>query len=183
MVRGGIMRDKLKVKLLAELLRLEDDSPKLEEIEKVLGIKEIKGVPFEEWRPFMGDMYYTLTFNFGRWEPDYFYYDGGEDDLSIIEAKLMFKTLEEAEYEANKRNFLLQMKVDFLENSDEINWLDSMQLKYCIIYDRVDDDLSYSTNYVRQLSPLVTTNKDWLEDYLIVFRDEIKEYYFGEKPL
>lgn len=176
------MSDKLKVKLLAELLRLEDDSPKLKEIEKVLEIKEIEGVPFEEWRPFMGDKYYTLTFNFGRWEPDYFYYEGDEDDLSIIDARLMFKTLEEAEYEVNKRNFLHQMEVDFLENTDKIDWHDTSQLKFCIKYDR-REGLDYSINYDTQLSPIVTTNGDWLEDYLIVFEKEIKEYYFGEKDL
>lgn len=93
----------------------------------------------------------------------------------------LLSTYEEAEEYARKQRFLLQMKRDFLDNTDEIDWDNNTQFKYHLIYVHHFEVVESSVCYSQQYSGFYTTNKSWLDQYISENEEEIKKYYFEVK--
>ena len=145
---------------------------KIQKVLKELGIKESK-----RWVPEIGEGYWVVS-NDGEvcelvWEGDGY-------DLSLKLTGNMFKTEEEAQHHLYKINFLAQMKIDFEDNSDEIDWSNNDQTKYSARLDHFKNKIGVTWWGQNQLQgTLYTTNKDWLEQYIIDNERQIKKYCFG----
>lgn len=102
-------------------------------------------------------------------------------DAKIFENQEVFRTTEEAEEHAKKQRFLLQMKRDFLDNSDDIDWEYKGQTKWSIGYDHDIDKIDIDGMWKTQFNDFHTTNKEWLEEYIEKHEEDIKKYYFEIK--
>ena len=143
-----------------------------EELKDLLGIKDEKYfIPEEDGRYFavnMAGRVYQSSKNSSL-------------DQERINNSEVFRTVEEAEEHAKKQRFLLKMKRDFLDNSDEIDWKDSSQKKHFINYNNKVHKIAVKYNTYFQSKYLYTTNEEWLEEYIEKYEDEIKKYYFEIK--
>ena len=128
------------------------------------------------WIPEEGDLMYYLDM-FGEVDYDY-YYLGDPETLKIIEFQKVFKTRVEAEFEIEKRKFLLFMGREFIRNSDEMDWEDENQDKYFIYFNCNNSLIEIEGNFVWQRSTLYTTNRKWLKEFIKEHKEEIKKYYF-----
>lgn len=140
-----------------------------DELKELLGIKDEKYFMPEE-----NEGYFVVGMSGTVFEELY----NTRFDKEIYENTEVFRTEEEAEEHARKQRFLLQMKRDFLDNSDEIDWKDGNELKYFIEYYHHEYKLGINDSYTHQGGQLVTTNRDWLEEYISKHEEEIKKYYF-----
>ena len=128
------------------------------------------------WIPEEGDlMYYSDMF--GEVDYDYYYLDDPET-LKIIEFQKVFKTKEEAEFEVEKRKFLLFMEREFIRNSDEIDWEDENQDKYSICFYYSGNSIRVEVNFEWRQTTLYTTDRKWLEGFIEDNEEDIKKYYF-----
>lgn len=143
-----------------------------EELKELLGIKDRK-----YFVPKHGEVYYYVKLN-GRICS---YVNINDYDVEIRENNKVFRTQGEAEEYAEKQRFLLQMKRDFLDNSDEIDWKDDNQEKFILLYEHRGNNVEISNWWGLQSSNMVTTNKEWLEEYIEKYEEEIKKYYFDIK--
>ena len=100
-------------------------------------------------------------------------------DTEVFKNSEVFRTEEEVKEHAKKQRFLLRMKRDFLDNSDEIDWSNEKQAKYYLIYNHYHNKMRFAITYDAQIPGFCTTNKKWLEQYIQEYENEIKEYYFG----
>ena len=128
------------------------------------------------WIPEKGDLMYYLDI-FG----DVGCHHYGSDNtlnIKILEFQKVFKTKEEAEFEIEKRKFLLFMEREFIRNSDEIDWEGYDQEKYFIYFDYNNSLIGITENYTWRQTTLYTTNKKWLEGFIEDNEEDIKKYYF-----
>lgn len=89
---------------------------------------------------------------------------------------------EEAQNYLREIGFLTEMKVDFKDNSDDVNWEDDDQRKYSLRFDHYENIIAVAWCYSGQhQGTLYTTNREWLEQYIEENRYQIKEYCFGIK--
>ena len=109
------------------------------------------------------------------------YFNNTDFDMETIENSEVFKTKEEAEEYARKQKFLLQMKRDFLDNSDDIDWEYKGQTKWYVGYDHTTSSLVTGSIFTTQYNDFYTTNKEWLEEYIEKYEEELKRYYFEIK--
>lgn len=87
---------------------------------------------------------------------------------------------EEAQNLLRESRFLTEMKVDFKDNSDDVNWEDDDQRKYSLRFDHPENRVAVAWCYSGQhQGTLYTTNREWLEQYIEENKQEIKEYCFG----
>ena len=153
---------------------LENENVSEDMIKKVLkelGIKESK-----RWKPEIGEEYWT--------EPRYaircYRWTGDMVDLYLKSTGNMFKTEEEAQYHLEKIIFLDQMEMEFEDNSDEIRWNSGSTTKYHIHLRLSNNKLEVGHwSAVRQQGAMLTTNREWLEQYIIDNEEDIKKYCFG----
>ena len=145
---------------------------KIKEILKELGIEDSK-----RWVPWVGEEYWLVDVFGEVWN---LVWDGGRhDDRSLLTGNV-FRTEQEAEYHRDKINFLAQMKIDFEDNSDEIDWSSGSATKYHIQFPHSAHKIEVDGwNTVQQQGAMLTTNRDWLEQYIIDNEENIKKYCFG----
>ena len=140
-------------------------------------LKELLGVKDEKYFiPKENELYYYV-YSYG--EIDYWENEFDEIDGKILENNDIFATKEEAEEHARKQRFLLQMKRDFLDNSDEIDWGNDDQMKYYLTYDH--SLFTIVIDYHETIQPCTTyatTNRAWLGLYILDYEEEIEKYYF-----
>jgi len=157
--------------LLSELKGVTVTEEQLREIKDLLGIEQ-------EWKPKHLEEYWSLVYRENKW-----LVDGCENRSQSatdrqFDAGLVFKTVEQAKEEADKRNFLQQMEIDFKNNSGVIDW-ENRDAKYAMAYDHEDNFVEVIFWYTRQHGNLHTTNREWLEKYIRDNEEDIKKYYFG----
>ena len=98
----------------------------------------------------------------------------------VIERSRVFKTEEEAKFEAERQNFLLYMERQFAKNSDPIDWADERQRKWYIFYDTSTPQIMLESCNIFQIQgTLLTTNKYWLREFIEQHKNNIKRYCFG----
>lgn len=141
-----------------------------DELKELLGIKDKKYFIPEEL-----DLYYFVN-SYGDVKCFKSSSDGTVDE--VVTNNEVFRTKEEAEEHAKKQRFLLKMKRDFLDNSDDIDWSNKHQLKYNIYYSH-----KYNSIYKEEWHSInygipVTTNYSWLQEYIKRYEKEIMKYYF-----
>lgn len=142
------------------------------ELKKVLGIKDKK-----YFIPNVGERYFVVSRS-GKVDR---YANDSTYDTEVFESSEVFQTKEEAEEHAKRQRFLLKMKRDFLDNSGDIVWGDKEQINWSVGYDHVKDELDIDGIWTTQFNDFYTTNKEWLEEYIKEYEEEIKKYYFGIK--
>ena len=144
---------------------------KIKKVLKELGIKESK-----RWVSEIGEEYWVTHLN----RVTSYKRTGDEVDLYFELTGNMFKAKEEAEHHRDKLKFLAQMKIDFEDNSDDIDWSNKYQTKYHVrLHHRghiIEVDC-WST--IQQQGAMLTTNKKWLEKYIIDNERQNKKYCFG----
>ena len=154
---------------------LENENVSEDMIKKVLkelGIKDSK-----RWEPEIGEEYWKVTDHSVVMK---LWWVGDDFDLCSKATGNMFKTKEEAEHHRDKLNFLAQMKIDFEDNSDEIRWNSGSATKYHIHLRLSNNKLEVGHwSAVRQQGAMLTTNREWLEQYIIDNEEDIKKYCFG----
>ena len=154
---------------------LENENVSEDMIKKVLkelGIKESK-----RWEPEIGEEYWTVS---RRHSVMFYKWEGNHIDRIESSMGNVFKTKEEAEHHHDKLNFLAEMKMDFEDNSDEIDWNSGSATKYHIHLRHTNNKLEVGHwNSVRQQGAMLTTNREWLEQYIIDNEEDIKKYCFG----
>ena len=96
--------------LLNELKDVTVTEEQLRDIKDLLGIEQ-------EWKPKHLEEYWSLVYRENKW-----LVNGCENRSQSVadrqfDAGLVFKTIEQAKEEADKRNFLEQMELDFKNNS------------------------------------------------------------------
>lgn len=138
-------------------------------------LKELLGIKVEKYFIPKEDEYYFVVNMLGEVYQGLNSSDVGAERTRYNE---VFKTTEEAEEHAKKKRFLLQMKRDFLDNSDEIDWENDDQEKFFLTYDHFDETTKIYSNWAHQELSFFTTNREWLEQYLKEHEEEIKKYYF-----
>ena len=144
---------------------------KIKKVLKELGIKESK-----RWDPVVGEEYWTTH----RYGIRCYKWTGDEVDLYLKLTGSMFKTEQEAQHHLDKINFLAQMKIDFEDNSDEIDWNDYNQRKCSVCFDHFKNKIiSTWWGSVQHQGAIYTTNKEWLAQYIIDNEQQIKKYCFG----
>ncbi len=142
-------------------------------LKELLGIKDSK-----VWRPKHLEEYWSLVYRENKWLVDGCENRNQEITDRQFDFGLVFKTVEQAKEEADKRNFLQQMELDFKKNSGDIDWGNRKE-KYAMAYDREDNFVEVIFWYTRQHGNLHTTNREWLEQYIRDNEENIKKYYFG----
>ena len=161
---------------------------KLTELIAKYGDKEIDETKFKEvfnikerkaFMPKIGERYWYACED-GCVENHFFYND--DTDRLIIKNSRIFKTKEEAEFERDKRVFMVQMERYSAENSDEIDWGDDNQPKYCVFYSHSAEKIDWIATFnCQRHGTLYTTNKKWLLQYIQDNEADIKKYMFGIK--
>lgn len=139
------------------------------ELKELLGVKGKK-----HFIPNVGERYFVVS---RSGEVDN-YANDSTYDAKVFENSEVFKTKEEAEEHAKKQRFLLKMKRDFLDNSDDIDWENNYQRKYNIYYSHYHNSIKIEYWTVINYGIPVTTNRKWLEEYIEKYEEEIKKYYF-----
>ena len=139
-------------------------------LKELLGIKDSK-----HWKPVLGETYWYVD-SFGD-----IYQDNWENmvgDKHRYSLGNCYKTKEEAIFARERQIFMTKLERDFAENSDEIDWRDSKQRKYNLYLSigNVGINLQSTVSY----GTPVTTDKEWLENYIKENEEEIKKYYFGK---
>ena len=157
--------------LLNELKGVTVTEEQLREIKDLLGIEQ-------EWKPKHLEEYWSLVYRENKW-----LVDGCENRSQSatdrqFDAGLVFKTVEQAKEEADKRNFLQQMEIDFKNNSGVVD-RENREAKYVMAYDHEDNFVEVIFWYTCQHGNLHTTNREWLEKYIRDNEEDIKKYYFG----
>lgn len=158
--------------LLNELKDVTVTEEQLRDIKDLLGIEQ-------EWRPKHLEEYWSLLYRGGEWLVDKCVNRHQEITDRRFDFGLVFKTKEQAQEEVNKRNFLQQMELDFKKNSDEIDWDNENQIKHNLIYKHKSGVIDFNYWFTSKHSLLVTTNLEWLEQYIRDNEEDIKKYYFG----
>ena len=144
---------------------------KIKEILKELGIKESK-----RWEPEIGEEYWTANRNCIKW----YNWTGDHNDKIELLMGNVFRTEQEAEHHRDKINFLAQMKIDFEDNSDEIDWSNDEQNKYSAFLDHFKNKIEVTWRGQNQFQgTLYTTDKKWLAQYIKDHEQQIKKYCFG----
>ena len=161
-----------KMSNIRKALEIENVSEdKIKKVLKELGIKESK-----RWVPKIGEDYWTVY----RYSTHRYNWERNKIDLHLKLTGNMFKTKKEAEHHRDKINFLSQMKIDFEDNSDEIDWSDGNQNKYRVYFDYENYEIGGEAwGKVQHQGALHTTNKEWLEQYIKDHEENIKKYCFG----
>ena len=145
---------------------------KIKKVLKELGIKDSK-----RWVPEIGEEYWAVS-NDG--EVCKFVWEGDGYDLHFKLTGAMFKTKEEAQHHLNKIKFLAQMKIDFEDNSDEIDWSTGSATKYHIQFRHSTHEIEVDCwTRIQQQGAMLTTNREWLEQYIIDNETQLKKYCFG----
>ena len=154
---------------------LENENVSEDKIQKVLnelGIKESK-----RWEPKIGEVYWTVS---RRHSVMFYKWEGNHIDRIELSMGNVFKTKQEAQHHLYKINFLAQMKIDFEDNSDEMDWSDGNQPKYYICFHHRGHVIEVDAwRTIQQQGAMLTTNKEWLEQYIIDNEENIKKYCFG----
>ena len=153
------------------------------ELKDLLGIKDEK-----YFYPKAGEAYYSVDI-WGKSQKHFNadnkitarHFENNKITARHFENNEIFATRDEAKEYAKKQRFLLKMKRDFLDNSDEIDWKDDNQEKFILLYEHRGNNIEISNWWGLQSSNMVTTNKEWLEEYIEKYEDEIKKYYFEIK--
>lgn len=144
----------------------------IKKVLKELGIKESK-----RWEPDIGEEYWKVTDHSVVMK---LWWVGDDFDLCSKATGNMFKTKEEAEHHRDKLNFLAQMRMDFEDNSDEIDWNDASQVKYSVCFNHYKHKIGVDARgRIQQQGAMLTTNREWLEQYIIDNEEDIKKYCFG----
>lgn len=151
--------------------------------DKKIDETELSKIIIEEEKyfiPKLGESYWFVSSNgivgYNSWEDD-------SVDKFVYSHQRVFRTQEEAEYEASRQRFLLQMERDFLDNSDELDWVDNHQKKFRLEYNYKNERIYIEYNFFVNEGTLYTTNEEWIEQYIKDNEENIKKYYFGEKDL
>lgn len=149
-------------------------------------IKKLKNFGIlDKWRPQGGDTYYYIDSNV-ELNSGYCYQD--DSDNTFLETKIKnfncFKTKEEAEKEANK--ILIRRKLEDLArrlNEDkEINWNNSNQIKYHIMYNFERRYLDYAINYkYKDEGCIYCLNNNFLKEAIKeIGEEQLIDYIKGE---
>ena len=128
------------------------------------------------WIPEEGDLMYYLN-KFGDINYRHYYSDNTQV-IKILEFQKVFKTRAEAEFEAEKRKFLLFMEREFIRNSDEIDWEDENQDKYFICFYYKSNSIRVEVSFEWRQTTLYTTDRRWLAGFIDDNEEDIKKYYF-----
>lgn len=141
-----------------------------QELNEVLGLKP------KRWQPGYGEHYWYVD---ASEDVENYKWAGDELDLGILNYSGVYKTKGEAEFARDKQKFLLKMKRDFEDNTDEIDWENRSQDKCHLGYYYGDGKLriSFCNRYQTQ-GALYTTNYDWLKQYIEDNEDDIRKYVF-----
>lgn len=142
---------------------------------------ETQGTLYQSGHEVQGNLYQSNNEVQGNLSNDNNKYGRGLDE-SPSEKILKKKEDEEAQSYLREARFLTEMKVDFKDNSDDVNWEDDDQRKYSLRFDHYENIIGVAWCYTGQhQGTLYTTNREWLEQYIEENRHQIKEYCFGIK--
>ena len=145
---------------------------KIKKVLKELGIDENK-----RWDAVVGEEYWCVS-TYGLIFLHQF--DDSVYSKYLKSIGNIFKTKQEAQNHLYKINFLSQMKIDFEDNSDEIDWSDYNQKKCSVCFDHFKNKIiSTWWGSVQNQGVLCTTNEEWLKQYIIDNEQQIKKYCFG----
>lgn len=140
------------------------------ELKEFLGIKEHK-----HFKPRYKETYFFVCTDGAiyrdMWTDD-------EIDYKFYQNNELYRTEEEAEFARDKNKFLLKMQRDFEDNSDVMDWEDDEQSKYYLFYDYRKREVTLSYLNSHKGFDLITTNKEWLHQYIKENEEEIKKHYF-----
>lgn len=139
-------------------------------LKELLGIKDSK-----HWKPGLSETYWYVD-SFGA-----IYQDNWEKmvgDKHRYSLGNCYKTEEEAIFERDKRIFMTSLERDFIENSEELDWENVVQNKYNLFI--IAGVIRRELHTTVSLGVPVTTNKEWLENYIKENEADIKKYYFGK---
>ena len=143
-----------------------------EKLKELLGIKESK-----VWKPLFDEQYWYVD----GWGD--IYQDIWDNTTRIDKHRYSigncYKTEEEAVFARDKQIFMTQLERDFIESSDEIDWNNFFQEKYNLLYHNEEDDIKIDLCRKINSSVSVTTNKEWLRNYIKENDENIKKYLFG----
>lgn len=150
----------------------EEDKQKLMEIaEKYSGKKN------KRWKPENEDRYYYITgkgiINFCKWID--------RKDSNYFNLRNCFKTLEEAEFELERRKVVAELQNYADDHNDEIDWNDSDLGKWMIIYNYQSERILLIDNYYSHYMNSIDFSSKNIAQKAIdtVGEDRIKKYIFG----
>ena len=121
-----------KQKILKEIHKAEEHLANMK--------KALKECKYGKWKPEIDETYFYLT---GNLKPFSIKNYGVTSNIEALESFNCFQTEEEAEKEATK--ILIRRKLEDiasrLNKDNEIDWNNSTQLKYCIYFDFVSNEI------------------------------------------
>lgn len=147
---------------------MSDD--KFNELLNELGVKEEK-----QWVPEYNERYWGVT-SIGN--PDYFVWEDNQYDNYALLMNNVFKTKEEAEAQRDFNIEKAKLIKEIEDSSDVIDWGDGVQRKYCLYI--IEDVIEIDFHTMIDFGVPVTTNREWLENYIEENEADIKKYYFGK---
>lgn len=149
-------------------------------LEKEVPIDILKMLGLEKKKVFeVGEQYYYISdasaISKTYWDNDY-------ADIYRLKHNNAFHTKEEAEFEFEKREVIVELR-EFAEknNTEEINWENTNQKKWYIYYDYGDKAIwAVFCAVKKNMNDIYFTSKELVEQAVkTVGEDRIKKYLFG----
>lgn len=134
------------------------------------------------WKPKNRERYYFI--NHGANECiDYYDWDNDSLDDNLYSIGNCFRTQEEAEFALEKQKVHTELKRFALEhNETEIDWNDSDQKKYYLMYDYYENRIFTSYNKFTKTPIVYFTSKEIAEQAVeAIGKERLKKYYFEVK--
>lgn len=162
-----------KMKLSEFYEKYGDQNIDEKELKEVLGIKDQKHFKPKYW----GRYWFVDAIGNVHWND----WNDSNTDFNLYNHTELYRTEEEAEFARDENQFLLQMKRDFEDNSDELVWENDYQKKFTLHYDGRNKRVIIGYNFVVCIGTLYTTNEEWLEQYIKDNEENILKHYFEIK--
>lgn len=136
----------------------------------------------EKWIPKIGELYYF--YDISRGLVDWHYYNNDVLDRQTIRRSQIFKNKIEAQKygEILDVKYELQELADKLNNGEKIDWSNSEQEKYYLIYDNICEEVDYKNSFYMQIPEIIyCLDKDFKDKAIEkIGKERLIKYLKGE---
>ena len=165
-----------QVEMLKE--RQKEENELIEKLQKQ--IEDIDKESKEWWTPNIDDDYYFIRKN---GDINNYGYDGSYVDKMLESNLNMYKTYEEAKRVAFEQLLHRKLvKFAYENNECEIDWMNTKQNKYCIVYDNYDKEVRHDTNQIiKRQGTVYFSSGEIAEKVIKEFKKDLIRYFTTNK--